>query len=229
MAPALLARVTEAVRHLGELGFGPLVALDSMGTYNPASKLPNGRPSKHALNPPQAIDVSGVEWPGGKRIRTLDRLTQQELYLRVEACLRLGGFGTVLGWDYGADHHNHWHCDYGQAFGGAGTSQTQFIGSALQVLGFANVRAAQGALGQPVDGQVGPVTLTALCKALIARGADRPTHDVGTLRVRIGATLIPYEERGGIAWAPLRTVCEALGATVDTSGYPAEIVVTPKE
>lgn len=224
MAPALEARMREAVKFLGQLGLGAVVAVDSMGTYNKDSKLPGGSPSLHAIRPPHAIDVSGVEWENGRRIRALDRLTQPELYWRVEACLRLAQFGTVLGWDYSADHHSHFHCDDGQPWGMAGRSQDLFVRGTLPILGYPNVQAAQAALGQATDGQCGPKTLAALCKALIAHGADSGAG-TATPCIRIGDKRIPYRMEGDTAMASVRAVAEALGATVD--GFP-EIVVTAR-
>ena len=224
MSPWLRDRVGTAIRLLARMLDRGVAAIDSMGTYNEDSKLPGGAPSPHAHRPPDAIDISGVEWVGGPHIRTLDREAQPELYWRVEACLRKAGFGIVLGWDYGGDHHNHWHCDWTKGVGYAGRSQTLFVNAALDILGYANVLDAQESLGVLVDRVVGPVTLLALCEAMIQHGAPVPVEN----HVRIGSTVVPYEERGGIAWVPLKAFAESLGATVDVSGYPSEIVVVPR-
>ena len=224
MAPELLERVETAVALLGTLGHGQATVLHTMGTYNSTSRLPNGQLSQHAINPPRAIDVSGVEWQDGAQVWTLDRHRMPDLYWRVEASLREGGFGIVLGWDYGEDHHNHWHCDFSKAWGTAGRSQTLFVNAALAMLGYANVLDAQEALGQRVDQVVGPQTLKALCRAVRAHGlqVEQPRSVV-----RIGTIAIPYRMEGDTAVASVRAMAEALDATVDTSGWPV-IVVTPK-
>jgi hypothetical protein len=59
-----------------------------------------------------AIDVDGLWWSDANKFLALNAPTDWYRYLRIEASLRKV-FGTVLNYDYNADHHDHWHCDLG--------------------------------------------------------------------------------------------------------------------
>jgi hypothetical protein len=92
----------------------PLVRIETMGSYSCRNVAGTERLSAHALA--QAIDVSGFVLADGRRITVLGNWSagtdQERAFLRViheSACKR---FGTVLGPDYNAAHHNHFHLEY---------------------------------------------------------------------------------------------------------------------
>jgi hypothetical protein len=208
---------------MGQLGFGRVTILESMGTANPNSRLPNGQPSEHAASPPRAIDISGVKFENGMVVRTQGFAANPVQHLQVEACLRFH-FGLVLGPHDNAAHVSHWHCDNSIGVGGARSSQDGFALRAAKALGYADVRAAQAGLGVAVDGDVGPQTLHALCQAVVSMAkTDGVKQSQNVVIVR--GHEIPYMMVGGVAYGPIRAMAEARGDTVNASGFPEKIVV----
>jgi len=218
MADRLHAIMTEAIRLLGTLGHGPVLQLQHIGTYAPKSRLPGGGPSEHACNPPRAIDVAFVKWDDGTACHSQDIQAKPALHLQVEACLRLAGFGVVLGAAYNRDHLNHWHCDYSQAFGAnpSADSVQGFVRRCLAQLGHASLPEYQKAAGLEADGAAGPLTLGALCKAIIGPAIPAQPMVVDWE----GAGELPWVKVGEQAYVPLRKLAEGLGLAVDVSQYP---------
>lgn len=91
----------------------PLVRIETMGSYSCRNVAGTEHRSAHATG--NAVDVSGFVLADGRRITVLGNwnagTTQERGFLHViqaSACKR---FGTVLGPDYNADHHNHLHLE----------------------------------------------------------------------------------------------------------------------
>lgn len=95
---------------------GEVVKVETFGTYSCRNIYGgrSGRLSQHAYA--NAIDVSAFVLKDGRRITLLDgwkgSAEEQEFLrtLHASACKR---FGTVLGPNYNAAHHNHFHFDMG--------------------------------------------------------------------------------------------------------------------
>jgi hypothetical protein len=93
-----------------------VVKVETFGTYSCRNIYGgrSGRLSQHAFA--NAIDVSAFVLKDGRRITLLEGwkgARDEQEFLRVlqaSACKR---FGTVLGPDYNAAHHNHFHFDMG--------------------------------------------------------------------------------------------------------------------
>lgn len=90
-----------------------LVKIETMGSYACRNVAGTSRRSAHSLA--EAIDVSAFILADGRRITVLDGWNSRDpavrQFLRVveqSACKR---FGTVLGPNYNADHHNHFHLE----------------------------------------------------------------------------------------------------------------------
>jgi len=92
----------------------PLVRIETMGSYSCRNVAGSGRLSAHARA--EAIDVSAFVLADGRRIGVLNDWnggSAEKKFLRVihdSACKR---FGTVLGPNYNAAHHNHFHLELG--------------------------------------------------------------------------------------------------------------------
>lgn len=93
----------------------PLVRIETMGSYNCRNVAGSGRRSAHATA--DAIDISGFVLADGRRITVSDGWSagsaREREFLRVihtSACKR---FGTVLGPNYNAAHHDHLHVEPG--------------------------------------------------------------------------------------------------------------------
>ena len=92
----------------------PLVRIETMGSYSCRNVAGSGRLSAHARA--EAIDVSAFVLADGRRISVLNDWnggSAEKKFLRVihdSACKR---FGTVLGPNYNAAHHNHFHLELG--------------------------------------------------------------------------------------------------------------------
>jgi len=91
----------------------PLARIETMGSYSCRNVAGSGRRSAHATA--QAIDIGGFVLADGRRISVLEDWSRgteaEQRFLRVvheSACKR---FGTVLGPDYNAAHHNHFHVE----------------------------------------------------------------------------------------------------------------------
>lgn len=103
--------VDRAARQI--LGSG-LVRIETMGSYSCRNVAGSGRLSAHARA--EAIDVAAFVLADGRRISVLNDWnggSAERRFLRVvheSACKR---FGTVLGPNYNAAHHNHFHLELG--------------------------------------------------------------------------------------------------------------------
>lgn len=93
----------------------PLVRIETMGSYNCRNVAGSSRRSAHATA--DAIDISGFVLADGRRITISGGWSggsaQERQFLRVihtSACKR---FGTVLGPNYNAAHHDHLHVELG--------------------------------------------------------------------------------------------------------------------
>lgn len=91
----------------------PLVRIETMGSYNCRNVAGTGRRSAHATA--NAIDVSGFVLADGRRITLVGHWrsgsSAERQFLKVvqqSACKR---FGTVLGPNYNAAHHDHFHLE----------------------------------------------------------------------------------------------------------------------
>lgn len=91
----------------------PLVKIETMGSYNCRNVAGTARRSAHATA--SAIDISGFVLADGRRITVLGDWTTgtpaERQFLRLvhqSACKR---FGTVLGPQYNAAHHDHFHVE----------------------------------------------------------------------------------------------------------------------
>jgi hypothetical protein len=101
-----------ARKHLGS----EVVKVETFGTYSCRNIYGgrSGRLSQHATA--NAVDVSGFVLQDGRRVTLLEGwqgADDQREFLRTlhaSACKR---FGTTLGPDYNAAHHNHFHFDMG--------------------------------------------------------------------------------------------------------------------
>jgi hypothetical protein len=91
-----------------------LVRIETMGSYSCRNVAGSGRLSAHARA--EAIDVAAFVLADGRRINVLNDWNggaAEKQFLRVihdSACKR---FGTVLGPNYNAAHHNHFHLELG--------------------------------------------------------------------------------------------------------------------
>jgi hypothetical protein len=97
----------------------PLARIETMGSYSCRDVAGSNRRSAHATA--RAIDVSAFILADGRRISVLSGWSgttwQEQRFLRLihaSACKR---FGTVLGPDYNAAHHDHLHLEAGPAGG----------------------------------------------------------------------------------------------------------------
>ena len=92
----------------------PLARIETFGSYSCRNVAGTGRRSAHARA--EAIDVSGFVLADGRRISVKDdwhASPRERDFLRTvhaSACKR---FGTVLGPDYNAAHHDHLHLEFG--------------------------------------------------------------------------------------------------------------------
>jgi hypothetical protein len=92
----------------------PLVRIETMGSYSCRNVAGSSRLSAHARA--EAIDVAAFVLADGRRISVLNDWNggaAERRFLRVihdSACKR---FGTVLGPNYNAAHHNHFHLELG--------------------------------------------------------------------------------------------------------------------
>jgi hypothetical protein len=92
----------------------PLATIETFGSYSCRNVAGTARLSAHARA--QAIDVSAFVLEDGRRISVLDGWNaspKERQFLHTvhdSACKR---FGTVLGPDYNAAHHNHFHLEMG--------------------------------------------------------------------------------------------------------------------
>lgn len=91
-----------------------LVRIETFGSYNCRNVAGTSRRSAHATG--NAIDVSAFVLADGRRISVLGDWSSgtdsERRFLRVvhdSACKR---FGTVLGPNYNAAHHDHFHLEY---------------------------------------------------------------------------------------------------------------------
>ena len=90
----------------------PLASIQTMGSYSCRNVAGSGRRSAHASA--AAIDVGGFVLADGRRITVLagwNGSPEERAFLRTvkqSACRR---FGTVLGPDYNAAHHDHLHME----------------------------------------------------------------------------------------------------------------------
>ncbi len=97
----------------------PLVRIETMGSYACRNVAGTDHRSAHATA--SAIDVAGFDLADGRRVTVLGNWASgtphERAFLRVieaSACKR---FGTVLGPDYNAAHHDHFHVELsGSAF-----------------------------------------------------------------------------------------------------------------
>lgn len=94
-------------------------ALDTWAAYLPkvisepkyiltGGLLANRKTSQHYLG--RAIDVDGFWWSENNKFLAINAPQNWEQYLKIQATLHKA-FGTVLNYDFNADHHDHWHCD----------------------------------------------------------------------------------------------------------------------
>ena len=97
----------------------PLARIETMGSYSCRDVAGRGRRSTHATA--QAIDVAAFVLADGQRISVIgnwaDGSEREREFLRLvhkSACKR---FGTVLGPDYNAAHHDHLHLENGRRGG----------------------------------------------------------------------------------------------------------------
>lgn len=103
-----------AVEHLGS----PVVRLDHLGTYScrRVGGGTTGRPSEHATA--NAIDIAGFRLADGRRITLAgnwsDGSEAERKFLRQVRDGACDLFRVVLGPDYNAAHHNHFHFDMGR-------------------------------------------------------------------------------------------------------------------
>lgn len=92
----------------------PLARIETMGSYSCRNVAGTGRLSAHSRA--EAIDVGGFVLADGRRISVKNGWNasrEEREFLRVihkSACKR---FGTVLGPDYNAAHHDHLHLEFG--------------------------------------------------------------------------------------------------------------------
>lgn len=92
----------------------PLKRIETMGSYACRNVAGTGRLSAHARA--QAVDVSAFVLADGRRISVREGWAaspKEREFLRTvhqSACKR---FGTVLGPDYNAAHHDHLHLEFG--------------------------------------------------------------------------------------------------------------------
>lgn len=90
----------------------PLASIQTMGSFACRNVAGSSRRSAHASA--AAIDIGGFVLADGRRISVLDGWkgnAQERQFLRIvqrSACRR---FGTVLGPDYNAAHHDHFHVE----------------------------------------------------------------------------------------------------------------------
>lgn len=92
----------------------PLARIETMGSYSCRNVAGTGRLSAHSRA--EAIDVGAFVLEDGRRISVKNGWNasrEEREFLRVihrSACKR---FGTVLGPDYNAAHHDHLHLEFG--------------------------------------------------------------------------------------------------------------------
>lgn len=92
----------------------PLVRIETMGSYSCRNVAGTGRLSAHSRA--EAVDVGAFVLADGRRISVKNgwnASTEEREFLRTvhrSACKR---FGTVLGPDYNAAHHDHLHLEHG--------------------------------------------------------------------------------------------------------------------
>lgn len=92
----------------------PLARIETMGSYSCRNVAGTGRLSAHSRA--EAIDVGAFVLEDGRRITVKggwNASREEREFLRVihrSACKR---FGTVLGPDYNAAHHDHLHLEFG--------------------------------------------------------------------------------------------------------------------
>ncbi len=90
------------------------------------------KPGEHSMG--NAIDIDGFWWSDTEEFLAINAPSDWFKYIKIEATLRKV-FGTVLNYDYNADHHNHWHCDLGgNTTWRAVRSQVLFAQRALNVI-----------------------------------------------------------------------------------------------
>lgn len=87
------------------------------------------KPGQHGNG--RALDIDGIFW-ASRDFVTLRYPKDKPFYLGVEAILKKH-FGTVLSYNYNADHHDHFHVDNGSNVGFGPSKQTTacFVGAAL--------------------------------------------------------------------------------------------------
>jgi len=95
-----------------------------------------------------AIDVSGFWWAESDQYMATEAEDDWIRYLRIGATLRKA-FGTVLNYDYNAQHRNHWHCSVRGTTNWRGVETQAFF--AQRVL-----KEVFGENSVAVDGQWGP-------------------------------------------------------------------------
>jgi peptidoglycan hydrolase-like protein with peptidoglycan-binding domain len=144
----------------------------------------------------RALDLDGIFWSRRRFITLYDGYQggNRKFYFGIEAILRKH-FGTVLDYNYNADHRDHFHVDdeYSVGFRSSSLSLVKFLQAALvHVFGL-----SVGTTG--IDGDYGNNTKTAVRQALSRLGiaGDIANQSVwlqfltGTARTAFGSSIIP--------------------------------------
>lgn len=113
------------------------------------------KPGFHGLG--RAFDLDGIFWPDQDLV-AIEYPSKPFLYLAIESILRRH-FGTVLAYNYNADHRDHFHLDNGSAvrFDRMSKSRVEYLQAAMT---FVHGDAVE------VDGVWGPSTDKALRRTL---------------------------------------------------------------
>lgn len=123
-------RGTQALQDALDLWAGFVPTVMDPPAYVLTGGLTVNKPGEHGAG--NAIDVDGFWWSDTNTFLANDAPTDWYRYLTYEATLRKA-FGTVLNWDYNANHHDHWHCDLGHSTAWrAAESQAKFVQRALR-------------------------------------------------------------------------------------------------
>jgi len=164
---------------LMELHGLPVVKVATAGTYV-KKNLASGAPSPHALG--LAIDIDAVQFADGTDLVTR-RDHGSALYLVVDALLRKC-FNVVIDCYYNADHVDHYHVDMSANYRPFRAQKTTsvFVQGTLHALGYD---------AGPIDGAVGPQTVSAYAQWYLKREGTRPSS-TETRFDRMGETLADY-------------------------------------
>jgi len=161
-----------AIRELGEIHpWGPPRYIVSAGAMVPQSER-RGPTDAHVRG--LAYDIDAIWWPDGPRIQlpsgppatrrlvTLDAPERWRHYISIQ-CILARWFGVVLGYDYNAAHHDHWHVDV--------TRPARFDwGPRMDVVLLQRALVAVWGCDLVVDGKCGPKTMAAWAAAAEAEG-----------------------------------------------------------